>query len=544
MVTTLQQQRWTYVAGIVGTAIAYAAFAFIGFTLAHTVKQVTAVWAPAGIALAVILLGGYRLWPGVWLGAFIANVTNHVSPLTAAGIAVGNTLGPLLGAFLLRSAGFDKRLQRLRDVFLFVVLGAIAAMTVTATNGVLNLGLAHVIAWHSFAPTWTLWWGGDAMGTLIVTPFILTWATRTRDPSDGKALELLLLFLVTLLVAWLAFSTASSAIPAIFHHQSFIYPVVMWSAIRFRQRETTSVITLFTIISVFAIAHQSTPGNLDQRLANTMTFLAILALTGMVISALTTERRKARRRLNVTLRKTTRIAQTLQEAMLPKRLPYHHRMQFDALYATAEHDALVGGDWYDAFVLPDGSVIVSVGDVSGHGIEAAVTAERMRQALFAAAVDTDDPALILTKADRALQLQSNTIATAIVAVIDPRANQMRYASAGHPPPVVATPSSPPQLLQTGGLPLGIAREFHSGVQEPKTHYVTLDPQALVIFYTDGLIEFSRDAQAIEQRLLDCAARLVFDHTARPAQVLHDEIMGKASPRDDTVLLTVRLLPEA
>lgn len=543
MVTTLRQQRWTYVASLAGTAIAYIVFALIGFTLAHSVKEVTAVWAPAGIALAAILLGGYRLWPAIWIAAFIANLTNHVSPLTAAGIAVGNTLGPLVGAFLLRYTGFDVRLQRLRDVVIFVVLGAIVAMTVTSTNGVLNLALAHVIPWHNFGSTWTLWWGGDAMGTLIVTPFILTWATRSRDPAEGHAGELFMLFLVMLLVALLAFPGSASTMPSIFHHQSFIYPVVMWSAIRFRQRETTTVIALFTIVSVAAIAHQPGVGSIDQRLANTMTFLAILALTGMVISALTTERRKARRRLDATLRKTTRIAQTLQEAMLPKRLPHHRRLQFDALYATAEHDALVGGDWYDVFVLPDDSVLITVGDVSGHGIEAAVTAERIRQALFAGAVDSDDPALILTKADRALQLQSDTIATAIVAVIDPHTNQMWYASAGHPPPVIAAPSVPPQLLETGGLPLGIARAIHSGAREPKTHHVALPPEALVVFYTDGLIEFSRNAQAVEERLLHCAARLVFDHTARPAQALRSEIMGSASPHDDTVLLTVRLLPE-
>jgi integral membrane sensor domain MASE1 len=82
-------------AAIVAVAVAYVVFAALGFDLAYSTKQVTAVWAPAGIALAALILGGYRLWPGVYAGAFAANVLNHTAPPVAAMIAVGNTLGPL-----------------------------------------------------------------------------------------------------------------------------------------------------------------------------------------------------------------------------------------------------------------------------------------------------------------------------------------------------------------------------------------------------------------------------------------------------------------
>jgi serine phosphatase RsbU (regulator of sigma subunit) len=226
-------------------------------------------------------------------------------------------------------------------------------------------------------------------------------------------------------------------------------------------------------------------------------------------------------------------------------LPYHRRVSFDALYVTAEEDALVGGDWYDAFLLPSGNIAISVGDVAGHGVDAAVAAERVRQAIFAAAADSEDPAAILIKADKTLTLQqANAVATAAVAIVDPQHHEMRYATAGHPPPVVAAPSAPAQRLAPGGIPLGIARPIQPVGDEPQTRTVALAPQSLIVFYTDGLVEFKRDAAAAEAQLLEHLNALAADAAQpHPATALRQAVMGDAPPRDDTVLLTLRLLPE-
>jgi integral membrane sensor domain MASE1 len=134
-------------------AAAYVAFAKIGFELAFATKQVTAVWPPTGIAVAALLLWGDRVWPGIWLGAFIGNAISDEPLLTAAGIAMGNTFGPLFAALLLRKlADFDNTLARVRDVLALTALGAATAMCVTATNGVVNLAAAGLISWSAAPP--------------------------------------------------------------------------------------------------------------------------------------------------------------------------------------------------------------------------------------------------------------------------------------------------------------------------------------------------------------------------------------------------------
>ena len=143
-------------------ALAYIVGAKAGFTLAFTTKQVTAAWPPSGIALAALLLWGYRVWPGIWIGAFAINAVSSEPIWTAAAIATGNTLAPVLGNFLMRRVGgFENNLERVRDVFVLAILGAAVAMTVSATNGVVQLALARIIPWNAAPSVWGP--GGRAM---------------------------------------------------------------------------------------------------------------------------------------------------------------------------------------------------------------------------------------------------------------------------------------------------------------------------------------------------------------------------------------------
>src|SRR5215472_2782226 len=168
--------RYAFSIGLV--TIAYVVFAEIGFSMAYATKQVTAVWPPTGIAVACLLVFGYRIWPGVFVGAFVSNALSHEPLLTAAVIAVGNTLGPVFSVYLLRwIGGFDSALERVGDVISLVLLGSAAGMLVTATNGTLSLALSGIIPWSAFGGTWRLWWTGDAMGVLLFAPLILTWLT-------------------------------------------------------------------------------------------------------------------------------------------------------------------------------------------------------------------------------------------------------------------------------------------------------------------------------------------------------------------------------
>jgi integral membrane sensor domain MASE1/anti-sigma regulatory factor (Ser/Thr protein kinase) len=515
-------------------AITYVAAAKLGFSLAFTTKQVTAVWPPTGIALAALLLWGYRVWPGIWLGAFASNALTSEPVWTAAAIATGNTLAPVFGNFLLRRfGGFENALERVRDVLLLALFGSAIAMTVSATNGVVELALARIVPWSAFLSVWWVWWAGDAMGVLFVTPLLLTWiGARHKEPAEGGTLELAALFAALLASSSISFL---SSFPLRFS----VYPFIIWTALRFRQREMTAAIAVVSGLAIWATSHGLGPwasGSLDSRLIQVDSWMSVLAITGLVLGAITAERRTARLDLQELLAQTKRSAVTLQTAFLPEHLPQRRGVRCDVLYIAAEREALIGGDWYDAFDLPDGRIAFSIGDVTGHGLDAAVTAARLRRSIFAAAHETADPAEILTKADQVLGSRHEAPVTALVAILSRDLSTLSYASAGHPPPIVAAPRTAARLLRHGGFPFGIGIPIAS-----ETHSVALEPDAAILFYTDGLTEFKRDIERTERAVLRAVTRLVDDpHVDRPAVFIQRSVMGSQRPADDTVLLVVQL----
>ncbi|MBV8068071.1 MAG: MASE1 domain-containing protein [Candidatus Eremiobacteraeota bacterium] len=515
-------------------AVAYVAAARFGFTFAFATKQVTAVWPPTGIALAALLLWGYRVWPGIWLGAFVSNATSSEPIWTAALIAIGNTLAPLFGAYLLRHLGFDTALNRVRDVILLVFLGSALAMTVSATNGVTALAIAQIVPWSAFLSVWWIWWVGDAMGVLLVAPLLLTWlANIGRDERpEGGGPELALLGVTLVAASWTSFL---SSYPVRFS----VYPVILWSAVRFRQRETTAAIAVVGAAAIWATTHGLGPwasGSLDLRLVQLDSWMAAFAITGLVLGAVSAEKRAARHALQTVLEQKQRSVDTLQRALLPARLPNRAGLQCDALYIPAEREALIGGDWYDAFELPDGRIVFSIGDVTGHGLDAAVTAERLRRGIFTAAFQAEDVAEILFRAEIALQSELDAPATAMVAVISGDLSTLSYANAGHPPAILGGPTAPVRLLHLGGVPMGVRTPIRA-----KTHTVALERGAVMLFYTDGLTEFARNIQRSESAAMQAVSMLIDDPSIKhPAVFVQRSVMGSHRPTDDTVLLVARL----
>lgn len=618
-------------------AVAYALAATLGFTLSFHVKQVTAVWPPTGIALAALVLGGSRLWPGVFLGALVSNALTGEPIYTAAAIAIGNTLGPLAGAEMLRRLDFDRNFGRVRDVLVFMLFGSMLAMTITATNGVLQLALAHIAPWSSYGHLWALWWTGDASGVLLVAPPILAWSNRRRLANvEGEAQPLELIALAVLTAVFSAVEFMSHAVLPF-----PLYPFAVWSALRAGIRFTTGLIIAVVVFALYATTRGLGPfavATFEHRITAFVVYVAILAITALVLCALTSERRNAlaqmraaERRFQVlaetlpqmvwtadasgaidwinqrwerftnvrdtlgipdwqslvargeafereillrgddgvsrwylvrgepmhdakgrivrwygthtdiddqrrALENSSRIATTLQSAFLPESLPQHPRLRFDALYMTANDEVLIGGDWYDAFALSDGRVVVSIGDVMGHGLNAAVGAGRIRQSIVAAALDEDDPAKILAKVNRLVAFQDSTVATAIVAILDPDAQTLAYASAGHPAPIVAGSQTAAYALPHGSLPLGVA-----SVSEYRTMIVHLESEAIVVLYTDGMTEFARDIDGGERALLAAVERIAREATQAPASAIRRLVLGNDAPADDAVLLVLRLV---
>lgn len=232
-----------------------------------------------------------------------------------------------------------------------------------------------------------------------------------------------------------------------------------------------------------------------------------------------------------------RVADTLQRAMLPTSLPQVEGFTFNSAYSPAAAEAEVGGDWYDAFVLSDGRVAVSIGDVTGHGLRAAALMGEVRQSIRASAFADESPVSVLDRANRLLTLHDDaTIVTAVFGVIDPRTRSFWYATAGHPPPYLADEHGVRQL-ETGGLPLGLRIEG-----EGQNHRLTLDPGALLVLYTDGLIEFNRDLFAGEALVRSAIAEEQLRPTSDPAQAVKEAVLRRASQTDDVAILTVRVAP--
>jgi PAS domain S-box-containing protein len=230
-----------------------------------------------------------------------------------------------------------------------------------------------------------------------------------------------------------------------------------------------------------------------------------------------------------------RVADTLQRALLPAYLPSERGLRFHAAYRPNAEEANVGGDWYDAFRLPSGRIAISIGDVGGHGLDAAITMGRVREMIRTAAISEENPATILARVDDVLTLGGNeTMITVLVGIIDRDRSLFRYASAGHPSPLIALPDRTVHILPGGDVPLGIGmRALYVN------HDVTLVPDSLMVLYTDGLLEFDRDLIRGEARIIEAASAERGDPHVNCAEAIVDRILSD-TVHDDIAVLAVSI----
>jgi PAS domain S-box-containing protein len=235
------------------------------------------------------------------------------------------------------------------------------------------------------------------------------------------------------------------------------------------------------------------------------------------------------------LEREHKASTAFQHAALPATLPLIPGIVFNAVYSAARSEALVGGDWYDVFRLSDGRVVLSIGDVSGSGLDAAVTMGAVRQSIRGAAQIYPDPVAVLDAADRALRSeQPERIVTAFAGVFDPLTSNLMYASAGHPAPLVRRSDGTIVELTASGLPLGLRPGRHDDA--PRT--ITLAEDSLVVFYTDGLIEATRDLIEGERLLREALEQFDVRAADEPARALLDAVVR--DPIDDVAILTMHV----
>ncbi|MBV8601091.1 MAG: serine/threonine-protein phosphatase [Candidatus Eremiobacteraeota bacterium] len=239
-----------------------------------------------------------------------------------------------------------------------------------------------------------------------------------------------------------------------------------------------------------------------------------------------------------TIARERHVADTLQRALLPEQLPRNPAAAFDAAYRPGASEAIVGGDWYDAFDLPDGRVALSIGDVAGHGLGAAVVMSEVRQAVRASAMVAVAPTEVLARANQILTMRSAlTMVTALFGIFDPQASTFTYASAGHPAPLLGTSDGHVHALPSGGIPLGVGTHV-----EAVDWTFSLPAGSLLVLYTDGLIEYGRDLFAGNFALNLAVAAEIVSPSSSPARALQERIFASAENNDDVATLTLFVPP--
>jgi len=253
------------------------------------------------------------------------------------------------------------------------------------------------------------------------------------------------------------------------------------------------------------------------------------------------EARAALMRQTMELAEEHRVKESLQRAVLPARLPSAAGVELAARYLPADMPSLVGGDWYDAFCLPDGGLAVATGDVVGHDLDAAATMGQVRNALRAYAFGDDPPAEVLARLNRLITgLGDSGMATALFGRLDPAQRMFRWSCGGHPPPLLIGAAGVRLLSSPAGVMLGAVRAALARYADVQA---SVEPDDVLVLYTDGLIERrDRDLDEGFAALARAAEDLRGEAAETVCATLLDRLLPDQEHEDDVCLLVLRVLP--
>lgn len=529
----IEEDRRIYALKLLGLAAVYYGAAKLGLSLAFMNSSISAVWPPTGIALAAVVFWGYRMWPGIALGALLANSWTGIPIYSTLGITLGNTGEALVGAYLLREvADFRPSLERVRDVIALAVFAGLLATMVSATIGVASLLLAGDVSSGGIWDAWRTWWLGDAGGNLLVAPAIMVAITHwPYRRAPGTVVEALVLGLA---LAGVSFFVFYDEVPRAF----LVFPLMIWAALRFWQpgAVASSLVLAAIAIPLTANDHGSFSGfDLDQRLQLAQTFIGVAAMSALVLAAVMTERRRIEDAARY-------ISETLQRGLLPRHLPEIPGIETAVESRPAGEGELVGGDFYDWFESGMQSWDVMLGDIGGKGPAAARTTALARYTLRADAVHEDRPSRILELLNGAIMRQApGETCTVAYGRIAPRRGggvRVTLSVAGHPLPLV---------VRNGGAvePLGGSGTLLGAVPNPMLadYRAQLDPGDAVLLYTDGLTDaYAPDRIVTQEELVAALERSVGREAEGIAAAVQEMALdgGDRGPRDDITVLVLRV----
>ena len=297
----MQSRRFSGLPLIGILAVIYFIAGKLGLMLASLQASSSPVWPPAGIALAGLLLLGYRAWPGIFIGAFLVNVTTAGNVATAFAIATGNTLEALVGAWLVNLfAGGTNVFDRPQGVFKFALAAGISTI-ISPAFGVTSLGFAGFADWANYGAIWLTWWLGDVTGDLVFTPLVLLWSVASKRRWNKKeAAEVGALLLLLVLLSGVVFGGWPAVSARNYPIVLICGPIVIWTAFRFTQRETATGIFILSAIAVWGTLHGFGPfvrETENQSLLALQWWTAVLSITAMALSAAMAERRRVEEEL-------------------------------------------------------------------------------------------------------------------------------------------------------------------------------------------------------------------------------------------------------
>jgi len=291
-----------YLFSVVTIGCSYFALAKLGLALASVNPSATPIWPPTGLALAAVLLFGYRIWPAIFLGALIANITTAGSLFTSLAIAGGNSLEAIVGALLVNlwTGGGRRTFELPLNVARFALI-ALPATSISATIGVLALAAAGFAPWSNFAVIWMTWWLGDLAGALVVTPVLTLWWPGNSDskPLSGMT-ESALVFLLTIAVGLVAFSPLLEQTA---NRSSLGFLAVLpllWAALRCGQRDTATVALLLAFFAVWGTLANGGPfarTTLNDSFLLLLMFMISTTVPSLVLSAEVATRMRTTERL-------------------------------------------------------------------------------------------------------------------------------------------------------------------------------------------------------------------------------------------------------
>jgi PAS domain S-box-containing protein len=290
------------------------------------------VWPASGIALSVLLLFGYQVWPGVAAGAFLLAFLSPIPHIAAAVYAAGTTLAALTAAFLLRRlVNFCASLSRLRDALGLIVFGAFGSGIISASIGVSVLYGVHVRGWSGFGSAWLIYWLGDSTGVLLVTPLVLTFPNLLRIRPRVRIAEFAVLLLLLTVACFIVFGDLP-LIPVRLHVLAFaVLPFVMWAAIRFGVSGTVLSTLIIAIIATAETAFGRGPFAQNTPFTNAVlldVFFVVLSMSGMTLAAAISEREQAERE---------------REQLVRKQAAMEERLRLAAIVESSD-DAIIGKD--------------------------------------------------------------------------------------------------------------------------------------------------------------------------------------------------------